>query len=135
RVAEVFRPWGVRLFVSIDFSSPQAIGGLATFDPLDQRVADWWKKKTDEIYRLIPDFGGFVLKADSEGRLGPSAYGRSHADAANVIARALAPHGGVLFYRGFVYDHHLDWRDPRNDRARAAYDNFHDLAGRFDAHV
>ena len=85
--------------------------------------------------RAVPDLGGFVLKADSEGRLGPSAYGRTHADAANVIARALAPHGGMLLYRGFVYDHHMDWRNPRNDRARAAYDNFSALDGQFDANV
>jgi alpha-glucuronidase len=89
----------------------------------------------DAIYRAIPDFAGFVLKADSEGRLGPSAYGRTHADAANVIARALAPHGGVLFYRGFVYDHHMDWRNLKNDRARAAWDNFHALDGAFDDNV
>jgi alpha-glucuronidase len=135
RVAEVFRDWGVRLFVSIDFSSPQEIGGLATFDPLDQRVAAWWKKKVDEVYYLIPDFGGFVLKADSEGRLGPSAYGRSHADAANMIARALKPHSGLILYRGFVYDHHMDWRNLKNDRARAAYDNLQPLDGRFDDNV
>jgi len=113
RVAEVFRPWGVRLLVSIDFSSPKKIGGLDTFDPLDPGVAAFWRETADEIYRAIPDFGGFVLKVDSEGRLGPSAYGRTHADAANVIARALKPHGGVLFYRGFVYDHHMDWRNPQ----------------------
>ena len=138
RVAEAFRPWGVRLFVSIDFSSPQKIGGpntLGTFDPLDPRVAEFWKQKVDEIYRAIPDFGGFVLKADSEGRLGPSAYGRTHADAANVIARALSPHGGLIFYRGFVYDHHMDWRNLKNDRARAAYDNLHPLDGQFDQNV
>ncbi len=132
RVAEAFRPWGVRLFVSIDFSSPQRIGGLDTFDPLDARVAAFWKKTVDGIYRAIPDFGGFVLKADSEGRLGPSAYGRTHADAANVIARPLAAHGGLIFYRGFIYDHHMDWRNLKNDRARAAYDNLHPLDGRFD---
>jgi len=138
RVAEAFRPWGVRLFVSIDFSSPQKIGRpntLDTFDPLDPRVAEFWKQKVDEIYRAIPDFGGFVLKADSEGRLGPSAYGRTHADAANVIARALSPHGGLIFYRGFVYDHHMDWRNLKNDRARAAYDNLHPLDGQFDQNV
>ena len=135
RIAEVFRPWGVRLFVSIDFSSPQKIGKLETFDPLDQQVADWWKRKAGEIYSLIPDFGGFVLKADSEGRLGPSAYGRSHADAANVIARALKSHNGLIFYRGFVYDHHMDWRNLKNDRARAAYDNLQPLDGRFDDNV
>jgi alpha-glucuronidase len=135
RVADVFRNWGVRLFVSIDFSSPQKIGGLVTFDPLDQRVPEWWKNKADEIYYLIPDFGGFVLKADSEGRLGPSAYGRSHADAANMIARALKPHSGLIFYRGFVYDHHMDWRNLKSDRARAAYDNLQPLEGRFDDNV
>ncbi len=135
RIAEVFRPWGVRLFVSVDFSSPQKIGGLDTFDPLDRRVADFWKKTVDGIYSAIPDFGGFVLKADSEGRLGPSAYNRTHADAANVIARALKPHGGLIFYRGFVYDHHMDWRNLKNDRAAAAYDNFKKLDGEFDDNV
>jgi alpha-glucuronidase len=135
RLADIFRPWGVSLAVSIDFSSPMKIGGLDTFDPLDPRVAAFWKDRVDDIYRAIPDFGGFVLKADSEGRLGPSAYGRTHADAANVVARALAPHHGVIFYRGFVYDHLMDWRNPRNDRARAAVDNFKALDGAFDANV
>jgi alpha-glucuronidase len=132
RVADVFRPWGVQLSMSVDLSSPKLIGGLATFDPLDEQVGVWWHKKVDEIYRQIPDFGGFVVKADSEGRSGPSTYGRTHADAANVIARALKPHSGVVFYRAFVYNHHLDWRDPKNDRAKAAYDNFHPLDGKFD---
>jgi alpha-glucuronidase len=135
RVAEIFRQWGVKLFVSIDFSSPQKVGGLDTFDPLDARVADWWKKTVDAIYNAIPDFGGFTLKADSEGRLGPSAYGRTHADAANAIARALKAHGGIIFYRGFVYDHHMDWRNLKNDRARAAYDNLRPLDGQFDSNV
>src|SRR5262245_41358402 len=135
RIADAFRPWGVRVALAIDFGSPKAIGGLDTFDPLDPAVIAWWKSKTDEIYRAVPDFGGFVLKADSEGRVGPSTYGRTHADAANVVARALRPHGGIIFYRGFVYDHHMDWEDPKNDRARAAYDNFHDLDGAFDDNV
>jgi alpha-glucuronidase len=135
RVAAAFRPWAVRLAVAVDFSSPKSLGGLDTFDPLDPRVAAFWKERFDAIYRAVPDFAGVVLKADSEGRLGPSAYGRTHADAANVIARALAPHGGVIFYRGFVYDHHMDWRNLKNDRARAAWDNFHDLDGRFDDNV
>jgi len=135
RVAEAFRPWGVRLAISLDFSSPKAIGGLTTFDPLDPGVARFWRDAIDALYRAIPDFGGVVLKADSEGRLGPAAYGRTHADAANVIARALEPHGGLIFYRGFVYDHHMDWRDPKNDRARAAYDNFQKLDGHFDDNV
>ena len=135
RVADVFRPWGVKLSLSVDLSSPKVIGGLDTFDPLDFRVADWWRRKADEIYRRIPDFAGFVVKADSEGRSGPSAYGRTHADAANVIARALLPHGGIVFYRAFVYNHHLDWHNLKNDRAKAAYDNFHPLDGQFDHNV
>jgi len=135
RVAAALRPWGVRVSLAVDFGSPQTIGGLDTFDPLDPRVHAWWKAKAEELYRAIPDLGGLVLKADSEGRVGPSAYGRTHADAANVVARALKPHGGLLFYRGFVYDHHMDWQNPKNDRARAAYDNFHPLDGRFDDNV
>jgi alpha-glucuronidase len=135
RIADVFRPWGVQLSLSVDLSTPKVMGGLDTFDPLDPRVAEWWRKKVDEIYRRIPDFGGFVVKADSEGRLGPSTYGRTPADAANVIARALKPHGGVVFYRAFVYNHHLDWHDLKNDRAKAAYDNFHPLDGAFDGNV
>lgn len=135
RVADVFRPWGVQLAISVDVSSPKVIGGLDTFDPADPRVAEWWSKKVGEIYRLIPDFAGVVVKADSEGRLGPATYGRTPADAANVIARALAPHHGIVFYRAFVYNHHLDWRDPKNDRAKAAYDIFHPLDGKFDDNV
>ncbi|HZR58365.1 MAG TPA: alpha-glucuronidase family glycosyl hydrolase [Terriglobales bacterium] len=135
RIANAFRPWGVQLSLSVDVSSPQAIGGLNTFDPLDPRVAEWWRKKVDNIYRQIPDFGGFVVKADSEGRSGPSTYGRTPADAANVIARAIKPHGGAVFYRAFVYNHHLDWRNLKNDRAKAAYDNFHPLDGKFDDNV
>jgi alpha-glucuronidase len=135
RIADVFRPWGVQLSLSVDLSSPKVIGGLNTFDPLDPQVVEWWRKRVDEIYRRIPDFGGFVVKADSEGRLGPSTYGRTPADAANVIARALKPHGGVVFYRAFVYNHHLDWHDLKNDRAKAAYDNFHSLDGAFDDNV
>jgi len=135
RIADVFRPWGVQLSLSVDLSSPKVMGGLETFDPLDPRVGEWWRKKVDEIYQHIPDFGGFVVKADSEGRLGPSTYGRTPADAANVIARALKPHGGVVFYRAFVYNHHLDWNDLKNDRAKAAYDNFHPLDGAFDDNV
>jgi alpha-glucuronidase len=134
-IADVFRPWGLRLSLSVDLSSPKTIGGLDTFDPLDPNVAAWWKAKADEIYKLIPDFGGFTVKADSEGRVGPSSYGRTPAHAANAIARALAPHGGVLFYRAFVYNHHLDWRDAKADRARAAYDIFHPLDGKFDENV
>jgi alpha-glucuronidase len=135
RIAEVFRPWGVRLYVSLNFASPREIGRVETFDPLDPAAVAFWKQTVDDVYRAVPDLGGFVLKADSEGRLGPSEYGRTHADAANAIARALKPHGGVLFYRGFVYDHRMDWRDLKNDRAKAAYDNFHRLDGQFEDNV
>lgn len=131
RIADQFRPWGVRLSLSVDLSSPQTIGKLATFDPLDPAVARWWQTKVDEIYKAIPDFAGFVVKADSEGRVGPSQYGRTPADAANVLAHALAPHKGVVLYRGFVYNHHLDWNDKKADRARAGYDNFRALDGKF----
>ena len=135
RIAAAMRPWGVRVAIAVDFGSPKTIGGLDTFDPVDPQVAAWWKTRFDELYRAVPDLAGVVLKADSEGRVGPSAYGRTHADAANVVARALAPHGGLLFYRGFVYDHHMDWRNLKNDRARAAYDNFKPLDGQFDSNV
>ncbi len=135
RIADAMRPWGVRVAIAVDFGSPKTVGGLDTFDPLDAKVAAWWKSKAGELYRAVPDLAGFVLKADSEGRVGPSTYGRTHADAANVVGRAIAPHGGLLFYRGFVYDHHMDWRNPKNDRARAAYDNFHPLDGKFDDNV
>jgi alpha-glucuronidase len=135
RIADAMRPWGVRIGIAVDLSSPKTMGGLDTFDPLDPRVAEWWQKKFGEIYRAIPDFGGVVVKADSEGRLGPSTYGRTPADAANAIARAFEPHLGLVFYRAFVYDHHLDWQNPKNDRAKAAYDNFHPLDGQFDDNV
>ena len=132
RIAAALRPWGVRVAISVDFGSPQKIGGLSTFDPLDPKVVEFWKTRVDDLYRAVPDLAGFVMKTDSEGRVGPSAYGRTHADAANVVARALQPHGGLLFYRGFVYDNHMDWRNLKNDRGRAAWDNFHDLDGKFD---
>ena len=135
RIADAMRPWGVRVAIAVDFGNPQSLGKLDTFDPLDEKVAAWWKARVDELYAAVPDLGGIVLKADSEGRAGPSVYGRTHADAANVLARALKPHGGLLFYRGFVYDNHMDWRNLKNDRARASYDNFHDLDGKFDDNV
>lgn len=131
RVADAMRPWGVRLAISVDVASPEKIGGLGTYDPLDPAVKAWWKAKVDAIYTLIPDFAGFTVKADSEGQPGPASYGRTPADAANTLAAALAPHHGVVLYRAFVYNHHLDWRDPKADRARAAYDIFHPLDGRF----
>jgi alpha-glucuronidase len=134
-VADAMRPWGVRLAISVDVASPQKIGGMASYDPLDPAVKAWWNSRVNEIYALIPDFAGFTVKADSEGQPGPASYGRTPADAANTLAAALAPHGGVVLYRAFVYNHHLDWNDLKADRARAAYDIFHPLDGKFAANV
>jgi alpha-glucuronidase len=131
RIADAFRPWGVRLSISVAINSPQAVGGLDTFDPGNPKVAAWWKARVEEIYASISDFAGFVVKADSEGQPGPSQYGRTPVDAANMLASALKPHGSVVLYRAFVYNHHLDWNDVKADRARAAYDIFHPLDGKF----
>lgn len=128
-LADVFRPYGIKVYLSVNFSSPVLLGGLDTSDPLDDGVAAWWAAKADEIYRLVPDFGGFVVKANSEGQPGPQDYGRTHADGANMLARALAPHGGIVMWRAFVYDPDSD------DRARQAYDEFIGLDGLFDGNV
>jgi len=135
RIAEAMRPYGVRVGLSADIASPQTIGGLSTYDPVDPAVQKWWTDKVNQIYSLIPDFAGFTVKADSEGQPGPASFGRTPADAANTLASALAPHDGVVLYRAFVYNHHLDWRDPKADRARAAYDIFHPLDGKFASNV
>jgi alpha-glucuronidase len=140
RIADQLRPWGVRISLSVDLSSPlkidiPSVGHLTTFDPTDPAVIAWWQSKVDEIYEAIPDFGGFVIKADSEGRVGPSQYHRTPAEAANTVARALKPHGGIVLYRGFVYNNHLDYNDLKADRARAGYDNFHALDGKFESNV
>ncbi len=135
RIADAMRPWGVRVAMSVAIASPQTVGGLKTYDPLDPAVKAWWTEKVKEIYKLIPDFAGFTVKADSEGQPGPASFGRTPADAANTLASALAPLGGVVLYRAFVYNHHLDWRDPKADRARAAYDIFHPLDGKFAPNV
>ncbi|WDQ02116.1 alpha-glucuronidase [Micromonospora chalcea] len=130
-IAEVFRAYGIRVHLAVTFAAPVVLGGLPTADPLDERVRDWWAAATRRVYQRIPDFGGYLVKADSEGRPGPFAYGRDHADGANLLAEALAPHGGVVRWRAFVYDHHQDWRDRSTDRARAAHDHFAPLDGRF----
>ena len=125
-LARVFRPYGIRVYLSARFSAPKEIGGLETADPLDPAVRRWWKDKADEIYRTIPDFGGFLVKANSEGQPGPQDYGRSHADGANMLADALAPHGGVVMWRAFVYSN-----EEPDDRARQAYTEFFPLDGEF----
>src|SRR3546814_4030371 len=99
----VFRPYGIKVWLSVNFASPKALGGLPTADPLDPHVAAWWRAKADEIYAAIPDFGGFLVKANSEGQPGPGDYHRSHAEGANMLAAALRPHHGVVIWRAFVY--------------------------------
>ncbi|WP_433443956.1 alpha-glucuronidase [Nonomuraea sp. CA-141351] len=130
-IASELRPYGIRVHLSVNFASPIALGGLPTADPLDEDVQKWWAETTEHVYATIPDFGGYVVKADSEGQPGPFAYGRTHADGANMLADALAPFGGVVHWRAFVYNHRQDWRDRSTDRARAAHDHFAPLDGRF----
>jgi alpha-glucuronidase len=125
-LAEVFRPYGIRVYLSARFSAPVEIGGLKTADPLDADVRAWWRAKADEIYQRIPDFGGFLVKANSEGQPGPQDYGRNHADGANMLADALAPHDGVVMWRAFVYSH-----EQPDDRAKQAYSEFVPLDGKF----
>lgn len=129
-IARVFRPYGVRVYLSARFSAPIELGGLKTADPLDAEVVAWWKKKADEIYKLIPDFGGFLVKANSEGQPGPRTYNRTHAEGANMLAAALLPHHGVVIWRAFVYD-----AKPDYDRAAAAYDSLQPFDGQFAANV
>lgn len=129
-LGDVWRPYGVRIYLSANFAAPVRLGGLATADPLDGNVADWWKVKVDEIYSFIPDFGGFLVKANSEGQPGPKTYGRTHAEGANVLADALAPHKGYVIWRAFVYDEDVD-----PDRAKRAYIEFTRLDGQFRPNV
>jgi alpha-glucuronidase len=125
-LAGVLRPYGVRVYLTARFSAPIELGGLKTADPLDPEVRAWWKSKIDEIYRAIPDFGGFLVKANSEGQPGPQDYKRTHADGANLLAEAVAPHGGVVMWRAFVYSN-----ETPTDRAKQAYDEFVPLDGKF----
>ena len=128
-LAEVFRPYGIRVYLSARFSAPIEIGGLKTADPLAPEVRAWWARKADEIYAAIPDFGGFLVKANSEGQPGPQDYKRTHADGANMLAEALAAHGGIVMWRAFVY------ADQGEDRAKQAYGEFTPLDGTFRPNV
>ncbi|WP_255951802.1 alpha-glucuronidase [Streptomyces odontomachi] len=134
-LADTFRPYGIRVHLSVNFAAPVVLGALDTSDPLDADVRAWWAKATTRVHEAIPDFGGYVVKADSEGQPGPFAYGRTHADGANMLAAALAPFDGVVHWRAFVYNHQQDWRDRTTDRARAAHDHFVPLDGAFDDSV
>jgi alpha-glucuronidase len=125
-IADVFRPYGIKVYLTARFSAPVEIGKLKTADPLDPEVINWWRKKADEIYSYIPDFGGFTVKANSEGQPGPQNYNRSHAEGANMLADALAPHNGIVMWRAFVYDNNVP-----DDRAKQAYNEFTPLDGKF----
>ncbi|MDE5793920.1 MAG: alpha-glucuronidase [Muribaculaceae bacterium] len=128
-IADILRPYGIKVYLSVNFASPSVIGGLETADPLNKDVAKWWKDKAKEIYALIPDFGGFLVKANSEGQPGPCDFGRTHAEGANMLAKALKPYGGIVMWRAFVYSP----SDP--DRAKQAYAEFNPLDGKFDSNV
>lgn len=129
-LAAAFRPYGIKVYLTAKFSAPIEIGHLKTADPLDPSVRKWWKDKVDEIYRYIPDFGGFLVKANSEGQPGPQDYKRTHADGANMMAEALEPHGGIVMWRAFVYE------NKRNvDRASSGYNEFIKLNGKFNKNV
>ena len=124
-IADIMRPYGIHVYLSVNFSSPAVLGGLETSDPLNDEVRRWWDDKVAEIYSLIPDFGGFLVKANSEGRPGPQDFGRTHADGANMLADALAPHGGIVMWRAFVYS------PKSSDRANQAVEEFVPLDGQF----
>nr|AAG09715.1 alpha-glucuronidase [Geobacillus stearothermophilus] len=135
RIADIFRNYGITVFLSVNFASPIVVGHLPTADPLDEDVIAWWKQTAAEIYEVVPDFGGFLVKADSESRPGPFTYGRNHVDGANMLAEALKPYGGLVIWRCFVYNCFQDWRDRTTDRAKAAYDHFKPLDGQFEDNV
>ncbi|MCL2544991.1 MAG: alpha-glucuronidase [Clostridia bacterium] len=135
RLADLLRPYGIRLALSVRFDSPVLLGELPTADPLDPRVAGWWRERTERVYAAVPDLDGYLIKADSEFQSGPAALGRTQADGANLLARALAPHGGIVYWRCFVYNCEQDWRDASVDRPMAAYDEFMPLDGLFEPNV
>lgn len=130
-IADILSEYGIKTYLSVNFAAPMELGGLPVSDPLNQEVEAFWEKQAAVIYREIPSFGGFLVKADSEGRPGPFSYGRTHADGANLLARVLAPYGGLVIWRCFVYNCTQDWRDTKTDRARAGYDHFMPLDGSF----
>ena len=128
-LADVFRPYGIRVYLTARFSASIEIGGLQTADPLDPNVQKWWKEKAKEIYELVPDFGGFLVKANSEGQPGPQEYDRTHLEGANMLAEAVQPFGGIVMWRAFVYT------DNNEDRASQAYDEFKPYDGKFEKNV
>ena len=133
RLADAMRPWGVQLGISLNFASPNAT--LGTFDPLDPEVDAWWANITNHIYSKVPDMAGYLVKANSEGQPGPLTYNRTLADGANMFARAVEPHGGVVMFRAFVYDNHISYANWTSDRANAQLEFFQHLDGKFDENV
>ncbi len=131
QIAEILRPYGIRVYLSVNFASPMGLGKLKTADPLNPQVRKWWKRKTDEIYKLIPDFGGFLVKANSEGQPGPGDYKRSHADGANMLAEAVARYGGIIMWRSFVYGAN----HKGEDRVKQAVSEFKPCDGKFKENV
>ncbi len=134
KLAGIFRAFGVRLMVSVDFSQPMR-HGIPTADPLDPAVRAWWRKTAARVWGAVPDLAGFLVKADSEGRPGPFTYGRNHADGANMLAEAVKPYGGVVVWRCFVYNCRQDWRDTKTDRPKAAWEHYAFLDGQFAENV
>lgn len=130
-LSEILSGYGIKLFLSLNYAAPIELGELDSADPLDSKVKDWWKKRMKLVFEAIPNLGGFLIKADSEGRPGPFTYGRTHADGANMLAEAVEPYGGMIIWRCFVYNCKQDWRDYKTDRARSGYDNFMGLDGEF----
>ncbi len=131
KLATILEAYGVVMYMSLNFAAPIELGGLDCADPLDETVIHWWKERMQQVYTDIPNLGGFLVKADSEGRPGPFTYGRNHADGANMLARAVEPWGGKIIWRCFVYNCQQDWRDYKTDRARSGWDNFAPLDGLF----
>lgn len=130
-LSEILAEYGIKLFLSLNYAAPMEISGLPGADPLDEQVIRWWKERMQQVYAAVPGLGGFLIKADSEGRPGPFTYGRTHAQGANMLAEAIEPYGGLIIWRCFVYNCKQDWRDRKTDRARSGYDNFIGLDGQF----
>ncbi len=135
RIGKIFSKYGIRLYLSLNFAAPMVLGGLETADPEAEEVRAWWQEQMKETFRNIPSLGGFLVKADSEGRPGPLTYGRTQAQGANMLAETVRPYGGIIIWRCFVYNCTQDWRDRKTDRARSAYDYFMPLDGKFQENV
>lgn len=135
QLSEIFADYGIKLFLSLNYAAPVELGELTSADPLSEEVREWWKRRMKLVFEQVPNLGGFLIKADSEGRPGPFTYGRTHADGANMLAEAAEPYGGLIIWRCFVYNCKQDWRDYKTDRARSGYDNFIELDGTFHNNV